>query len=270
LLCTPVVLAVVLAWPRLYAHYIVWRLDRYDDTDLRKLPEDEKQRVDGWIAKVVGKPRTTWMFVPENRLLHSSVTQARTWRLYVVQMEPAYDSPGLSFCQIHTLDYWGQLKGSITFEIGKDNMPNTVAMDDVHNGFLCLTVETNCSRAGETARQFYRITDGYVELLRRERIDGDFAMGRGSWFDVRKKPPDWSDWARLLESSDRIQQLRGLAAFWCGDNLQHVGRPEEKTRLRLKELSKSTDPWISEESSCALKFLADRNENPALKRNGRQ
>ena len=49
-------------------------------------------------------------------------------------------------------------------------------------------------------RQFYCITDKYAELLRHERIDGKFAMGDGNSFDVEEKPPDWSEWTRLLES----------------------------------------------------------------------
>ena len=42
--------------------------------------------------------------------------------------------------------------------------------------------------------QFYYITDRYAELLRIERIEGKFGMGNGNQFDLRDKPPDWSDW----------------------------------------------------------------------------
>ena len=91
-------------------------------------------------------------------------------------------------------------------------------------------------------RQFYYINNKHAELLRIERIDGKFAMGNGNPFDVQDKPPDWSSWQQLLESSDRLQQLRGLAAFWSYDNLKHLGPVEAKTRVRLEHLSKSSKP----------------------------
>ncbi len=128
---------------------------------------------------------------------------------------------------------------------------------------MCLAVTTDGWFTGKT-RQFYYINNKHAELLRIERIDGKFAMGNGNPFDVQDKPPDWSSWQQLLESSDRLQQLRGLAAFWSYDNLKHLGPVEAKTRVRLEHLSKSSEPWISEESKWALRFLTDRREVPAL------
>lgn len=71
-----------------------------------------------------------------------------------------------------------------------------------------------------------------------------------------RAPPDWSDWQGLLASPERIQQLRGLAAFFSirdqanpiDDGKNPLG---EKVRLRLAELAKSPDPWISEEAKLA-------------------
>jgi hypothetical protein len=105
--------------------------------------------------------------------------------------------------------------------------------------------------SGKT-RQFYRITDDYVELLRSERLDGRFNMGNGNSFEIADKPPDWSKWKQQLASSDRINQLRGLAAFWSWDNLENYQPIDEQTQSRLEELSASRDPWIREESAAAL------------------
>ena len=277
LLCVSVVLAVIFSWPCIHGRYIVWRLQEYDDGDLTKLPDEEQQRIGRWVAYLLGKPyesldtpsKTSLNDVPENWLLHVSTASGLAQRMYVIQMEPTINYVGFSFCQIHTLDYWGRLVGSIRFKIGyRALLPNAPTLDESQHGFLCLTVNTHHTpHVGET-RQLYYITDKYPELLRIERIDGRFAMGNGNLFDLQDKPPDWSDWKRLLESSDRLQQLRGLAAFWSYDNLQHLGPIEEKTRLRLEHLSKSSEPWISEESTWALRFIADRRAVPGVLNRG--
>jgi hypothetical protein len=90
-----------------------------------------------------------------------------------------------------------------------------------------------------------------------------------------KPPPDWADWAGLLESPQPLQQLRGLAALWYDrDNSAMIAhfkddrarylRIDAKVRRRLKELAKSSDPWISEEAQMMLAELtcAVRSRKP--------
>jgi len=77
-------------------------------------------------------------------------------------------------------------------------------------------------------------------------------------FETDDKPADWSDWQRLLESADRLQQLRGLAAFWTLTKPQRRQSMDDKVRLRLKQLATSPDPWISEEANQALAEVKEK------------
>ena len=74
------------------------------------------------------------------------------------------------------------------------------------------------------------------------------------------KAPDWVDWKQLLESSERIQQLRGLAAFlaihdWVPGNGDRAGLLDDSVRNRLSELANSPDKWVSEEAKLELGLL---------------
>jgi hypothetical protein len=70
------------------------------------------------------------------------------------------------------------------------------------------------------------------------------------WFDNYAIQTDWSDWQRLLESPERLQQLRGLAAYFS--NGEWKEQIDAKVRRRLAELANSPDPWISEEAKLAI------------------
>jgi hypothetical protein len=111
---------------------------------------------------------------------------------------------------------------------------------------------------GAKIRDYYRISDKYVELLRRENLGGKCIMGCPDDFvSSQTKPPDWSEWQQLLESPNRLQQLRGLAAFvgtreWYSPIGAWTKPLDEKARRRLSELANSPDPWISEEAKLAL------------------
>lgn len=112
-------------------------------------------------------------------------------------------------------------------------------------------------------RSVYRITDTCVELLRSERFDGTMQMGDGSLFDVDSRPPGGHLWEQLLSGDNEVNQLRGLAAFWSYDiqkglrsrDIHKRVSVDVKTRQRLEELSKSQDPWISEEAEAAAELL---------------
>ena len=53
--CAGCALHQIFSWPHVPACYIVWKLEKYDGTDLTKLPDAEKQRVDHWIASLTGQ-----------------------------------------------------------------------------------------------------------------------------------------------------------------------------------------------------------------------
>ncbi len=56
LLLLPLMLALALSvaysWPIVQRRYILWRLQEYAGKDLRTLPDEDKQRVSGWIAEL--------------------------------------------------------------------------------------------------------------------------------------------------------------------------------------------------------------------------
>jgi hypothetical protein len=133
-------------------------------------------------------------------------------------------------------------------------------MSESQHGFLCLAVESHSMWLGDS-RQYYRITDEYVELLRGETLDGAFMMARGTSYELEEKPPDWSQWRQLLASAEPLDQRRGLAAFASWDNLDAITSAQDiddETRTRLNELSASVDPWIREQAIAAVKYLNER------------
>jgi hypothetical protein len=83
-----------------------------------------------------------------------------------------------------------------------------------------------------------------------------------NFFDIEEKPSDWSQWETHLGSSNRLDQLRGLAAFWSHDNLKSMGELNENTTRRLEELANSEVPWLSEEATAALKLIATGVSRP--------
>ena len=106
-------------------------------------------------------------------------------------------------------------------------------------------------------------SDKYVELLRSEELGGKCKMDFRAGLAIEEKPPpDWADWAELLESPQPLQQLRGLAAFrYDRDNRAFLAdfidrarylRIDAKVRCRLEQLAISSDPWISEEAQMML------------------
>ena len=74
LLLAPVVLAVVFGWPHVHSGYIVWRLEKYNNVDLRNLGDEEKQQVNRWVASLLGDKLDDRIVIggSENWLLHST------------------------------------------------------------------------------------------------------------------------------------------------------------------------------------------------------
>ncbi len=263
LLLLPLLLALVLSaiysWPYVHRRYILWRLQDYVDKDLRKVKGEERQRVARWIAKLLGQEPVEaqgivvdlgWLY--ENWLLHSANTPGDGRQTYVIQTEPAVRGP--AYCTLHKLDSSGRLVHSTRFNLGLFASPLSGTFSESRYGFPCLVMETDFfTDAGRPkSRQFYAITDEYVEIVRAEDIDGRFAKANLKWAEIHVKPPDWSDWQRLLESPDRLQQLRGLAAYWTLSESQRHQSTDDKVRRRLEQLARSPDPWISEEANQAL------------------
>jgi hypothetical protein len=147
------------------------------------------------------------------------------------------------------LDYSGRLVRDESFRVGYEDFVCLATLDESRYGFLCLVLET-ANLSDCRTRQFYRVTEKYVEVLRSENLDGTSAMRNMAWYKVDREPPDWSDWQRLLESPEPLQQLRGLTALFS--DRDRATRIDDKARHRLSELASSPDAWISEEAKLAL------------------
>jgi hypothetical protein len=254
------VVCFIFAWPHMYRHYTAWRLGGYVGVNLEKLPDDEKKAVNRWIESLVGNEdfpeADLWPYFRGNSLIGKSSLQGYA-RLYIVQLAPTMSIPGTSYGRLYVLDQQNRVIRSTVFNIGYRAFPNSASFDESSYGFPCLVIETRHTWVGST-RQFYRISDDSVELMRSERLDGKLYAGHGNSFDLRIKPTDWTNWRDLLNSSERLAQLRGLAAFWSYDILEQRPIHDRALHNRLSELSKSTDSWIREESLEALKWIDER------------
>ena len=251
------VTALFCGWPHVHRQYAFWRLHGYLGVDLKKLSDAERQNVNGWIRAVVSSNADEpFVEYRENWILYRSHKSQTAGRIYVLQMEPVTAVRVTSYCRIDILDGWGHLVRTFNFTVGYLEWPENAVFDESRYGFLCLAVETS-GKWSRKRRQFYRITDDHVELLRSERLDGSMDMGSGNHFEVAEKPSDWPDWERLIASDDIVDQLRGLAAFWSYENQQNMTPIDEATQRRLESLSKSNDPWVSEESAAALRLRAE-------------
>jgi len=247
LMLMPLVLALVLSaiysWPYVHRRYVLWRLQDYVDRDLRGMPEEEKQRGDKWITTLIGAKSD--YCTPQTWLFHTAEIRDTAHRAYVVEI----GSPmvGYShFCEIHNLDSWGRSIFSQWVIFPKMAFPKKVVCSELERGFECMTVVMDDGDC-----RYYHITDQYVEMLRAELANGKLAIEDMAQYSVHEKPVDWSDWQRLLESRERLQQLRGLAAYFA--DYYRAKRFDDTMRHRLSELAGSPDPWISEEAKLALK-----------------
>jgi hypothetical protein len=249
LLLLPLVLALVLSviysWPYVQRRYIVWQLQEYVDKDLRKLPKEEQSRVKDWLEKLIGKNDD------QPRLLHNVDYPGIGRKMLVVEAgerNVLYGSGRLSLawwpCSIEAVDSWGRATHIDTLRVG-NSLYSASYVESLH-GFACLMLQTDEDVDHYAKRYYYRISDGTAEIMRIEKTDGTLCTG---WtFDL---PPESLSISSLLESPDRVQQLRGLAQclFRSPFVLMQI---DDKTRQRLAELTNSPDPWISEEAKMVL------------------
>ena len=249
LLLLPLVLALVFSavysWPYVQGRYIVWRLQDYVDRDLRNLPKEEGERVDQWIVKLRGKNGQPY-------LLHNADIPGIGRRLVVVTVVEEWFglwSPNDErTCGLDAIDPSGRATSVATVNAGSD--PLTVSLDESRHGFLCLTLETTQYYTPPVGlvklRCFFRIADGRAETVRVEKADGTL------WPYSSFVSPPRTEMQSLLDSADRVQQLRGLAACLYGIIPFRGKDIDDKARRRLSELANSPDPWISEEAKMAL------------------
>ncbi len=73
LLCAPVIVAVVFGWGPTYRQYVLWRLHGYSGKDLTKLPEEEQQRIERWVAHLIDSETPDSPF---------AFALGKTWRLH--------------------------------------------------------------------------------------------------------------------------------------------------------------------------------------------
>lgn len=231
-------------------------LRAYDGVNLWELPDADRYRVDGLIEDIVGpREKIFW----QNWLVSISKECGNESRMYIVQIYPTPSTPGVSRCTIHLVSSSEQVIWTHTFDIGYRAWPEAAKLGDEH-GFLCLTVETRGWFTGET-RQFYRVAEPVVELIRYEKMDGTFIEEDIDLFscDIGGRPTSLQYETKLM-SSNPVEQLRSLALFWSVDVVEAERKNRrltvrENVRRRLGELSQSDDLWIREESVCALRLL---------------
>lgn len=260
LLGTTAIVCLVCAWPHMQRHYCAWRLGGYVGVDLEKLPDGEKRQVNRWIECLIGNEdfpeADLWPIFRGDSLIGKSSLPGYG-RLYIVQLAPTMSIPGTSYGRLYVLNEQNRMIRSTVFNIGYRAFPKSASFDESSYGFPCLIIETSHTWIGDT-RQFYLVSDDSVELMRSEQLNGILYAGHGNSFDLETKPSDWARWRDLLNSSDRIAQLRGLAAFWSYDILEQRPIHDQALHDRLSELSKSGDSWIREESLEALKWIDER------------
>jgi hypothetical protein len=280
LLLLPLLLALVLSavdsWPRVQRRYIVWRLQGYVDKDLRKVPGMERirvcQRLEQLIAKHAEQPlRDYERRVDDGQywLLHNADVPGLGRRMLVVELGETIEAKsgmanGRWPCRIDALDSWARATHVVTFDANAS--PRSVEFDDSRHGFLCMKLETEAVfpwMGKNPMRFYYRILDGQAELIRAENSDGTFY---GVKFALIGLPPVAFDAQDLLDSTDHVQQLRGLAAYYYGKPFQLI-QFDDNFRHRCLELANSPDPWISEEAKMALD---DGKKAKQMKNEGKQ
>jgi hypothetical protein len=254
LLLLPIVLALVLSavysWPGVHRRYILWRLEDYVDRDLSRLPNEQKQQVDAWIEKLVGEDRKWGSDIlnpATNWLLHTVEVPGAGRQLYFVKTKTT--ELMYVICILYTLDSSGRLVRSVDCPLDYfGESIASVAFDELH-GLPCLIVETE-SKTGKT-RQFYHVANEQIELLRCKDEHGTCEMTTRYSSYFPNSTMEELIWQNELNSSDRLEQLRGLSVFFV---IPAPTKPiDGKTRSRLRELTASPDPWISEEAKLALK-----------------
>jgi hypothetical protein len=255
LLLLPLVLALVLSavysWPYLHRRYIVWRLQEYVDKDLSDLPAAQQIRVYKWLVTLVGTNGGS------ARMLHNADVPGVGRRLLVVrstEIEFSFRPGSACTCHLDALDSWGRATKLVEFHVGLDLI--SLAFDEPRHGFLCLKVDAQQydpfdegadRKPYRVAHQLFFIADGHAELVHDDTFD------KRQRTELSREPlPECPGWQDCLESDDRVQQIRGLAAYWYNFEKHPQKSIDEKLRRRLAELSTSPDPWISEEAKLAL------------------
>jgi hypothetical protein len=266
LLLLPLVLALVLSaiysWPYFERRYIVTRLRDYADRDLRQLPKQEAELVDHWIEALVGpKPLDFDLQLPQilsdNRLLHTTDDQSFGKCIYVVRISPPHKWPttpySFGIVHIHAIDKWGRQIGATSLNTEWGSTMPAVTLEDSTDGLLRLVVVSRSEIDDKMYGGIYYISKEDTQLLREESLEGKCNMSRGC-LASREYASDSYKWKELLQSGDRLQQLRGLAILF---SIRNEAKPQngvnsEDTLRRLEKLATSPDPWISEEAKLAL------------------
>ncbi len=249
LLMLPLVLALVLSavysWPYAHRRYSLWRLQDYVDKDLTTLPRDEQRRLEAWSESLIGKYERPLK-------LHNIDIPGIGQRMLIVESRPRTISalPEYGDYRIHSLDSWRRATQITTLDLGGD--PLSIEFDESRRGFLCMTLAYEDDGPNGVKRFFFRVADGNAELIRVEKYDGTV------WAYLRPVSlPERIEMPNLLESSDLVQQLRGLAAYLYGNPFRWKNI-DDKTRRRFAELADSPDPWVSEEAKFALEWAIEK------------
>lgn len=263
LLVLPLVLALCFAWPYIHRCIQVRRLASYDSQDIRKLDEDERQRVESLVVDLIPDAAEVWGDDPKGRTFIFRrpwyVWRPATTGPYLIVFvgDPLITIPGGSGAGIYLLDWQGRLVGKNEFGTGYRIDIVDASFDEQTFGFPCVTIATD-PLWGDIRRQHYALIDGKVELLRLEDSDGKIIpIARAHRVGPETGTPTIDQWYDDLASSDRITVLRALATV-PADAAKLTDMP--KVKAKLSALAKSNDPWIREAASSYLTVLDDPAE----------
>lgn len=254
------------------------RLKGYVNTNIRKLPERERQSFAKLAEDLLpGRNRLGFIF-RENWFIWRLPT-ANGPRFVLVQGEHIFNVPGTSSAHIHLFDTLGRLVHTSSFSTGWriDVIDAAIEAGKIKGeSLICIRTEPVINGA-DIARQFYAIIDDSVTLIRIENESGECIPNTYSAPNHMVGPETIvrteQEWLRALSATNTSEVLRTLT--WLGG---HHGKPfenpgniliesfgdatlharvreNERTQTLLKSLLSSPDGWIGEAAQLAIQEI---------------
>jgi hypothetical protein len=244
--------------------------------DLRKLGEDKVKGLLRTITKLV--PKRTYRGYFDFSPWYSWELKKTEGQLHYLLFEADNTGPhpGYTKIRLTLLDKRGRLNSETTFHTGWRCYLREVKLAPATKAnFPMIALETDSWLGPDYSKQYYAWIGGRFDLVRLEGSNGNAVRNRYYVKHFQCGPPlpkqTETEWEADLVSCDRLKLLRGLlwlgGCHWdlhAGDqpNNQHEEfddirlvrnvRARKKVIARLKELTKSEDPWLREAAELAL------------------
>jgi hypothetical protein len=242
--------AVLLSWPYIRRQNNCWRLQRYVGKNLLVLTDLEQKELNSCVEAVVGPaaPLAPGKFSSfQNWVVCQFSDRGGAPRVFVIQVAPGFGLDSDTFMRIFFVDQFGRVVRVDTVKIHV-GLP---VLDKGEHGFPCLCIEDAGVR-WDRLKYYYSLAGDQIELIRVESHEGQFALpGNGK---ISYGNRNWPESKQLLMSTDVCGQLRALACL-ASISFDLPSTLENNHRLRLRELSKSPDPWVKEEALAFLEIL---------------